>query len=119
MAKRIGGIATVTVSGRVFPLRGSFTVSPSAVERQGIPVQDGVHGYTENPRVPYIEGNISLPPEVSIEDLDGMTNETVQADLANGRSYVLREAWTRSAHEIDTKEGQAKVRWEGISCREI
>jgi hypothetical protein len=119
MASRFAGIAYVKVDGRQLPLRGNFTVSPSPLQRAGIAGQDGVHGFSEVPRVPYIEGDVSLTPDVSIEDLDDITGATVQADLANGKSYVLREAWTVSAFELNTHDGQTRVRFEGVSCHEI
>lgn len=119
MAQRIAGIAFLKVDGALYPLRGNFTVSPSALERAGIAGQDYVHGYSELPRVPYIEGDISLDPELSMDDIEAMTNVTVTAELANDKTYVLREAWCRSALELNTREGQARVRWEGISCDEI
>lgn len=119
MARRIAGIAYVKYNGRQLPLRGGFTVSPSATERTGIAGQDYVHGYSESPRVPFIEGDISLTPEVSIEELDAIEDATVTAELANGKVYVLRQAWTKSAHELNAGEGQARVRFEGTDCQEI
>lgn len=117
--KRIAGIAYVKVDGRQYPLRGSFTVSPSPTERNGIAGQDYVHGYSEMPRVPYIEGDISTTQEVSEEMLSAIEDATITAELANGKVYVLRNAWTKSAHEINTKDGQIRVRWEGLSCDEL
>jgi hypothetical protein len=116
---RIAGIAYLKVDGTQYDLRGNFTVSPSPTERTGIAGQDGVHGYSENPRVPFIQGDISLPPELSIEDLDAITDATVTAELANGKVYVLRNAWCKSAFELNTKDGQTQVRFEGITCNEI
>lgn len=119
MAQRIAGIAFMKVNGGLYPLRGNFTVSPSALERTGIAGQDYIHGYSELPRVPFIEGDVSLDPALSIEDVEAATNVTVTAELANGRVYVLREAWCRSALELNTREGQTRVRFEGVSCDEI
>ena len=119
MAQRIAGIAFLKVDGDLYPLRGNFTVSPSPIERAGIAGQDYVHGYSELPRVPYIEGDVSLVRELSIEDLGDIVNATVTAELANDKTYVLREAWCRSALELNTREGQTRVRFEGVSCDEI
>src|SRR6516162_9144322 len=119
MAQRIAGIAFLKVDGNQFPLRGNFTVSPSPLERAGIAGQDYVHGFSELPRVPYIEGDVSTTPQLSIDALDAMTNVTITAELANGHTYVLREAWCKSAQEINTREGQTRVRFEGISCDEV
>jgi hypothetical protein len=119
VAQRIAGIAFLKVDSDLYPLRGNFTVSPSPFERAGIAGQDYVHGYSELPRVPYIEGDISLVAELSIEALDAITNASVTAELANDKTYVLREAWTKSAHELNTRDGLTRVRFEGVSCTEI
>lgn len=119
MAKRIAGIAYVYVDGRTLPLRGGFTVSPSALERTGIAGQDYVHGFSEVPRVPFIEGDISTTDEVSTEALEAITEATVTAELANGKTYVLSEAWCKAAFEINTRDGQVRVRFEGVSCNEL
>lgn len=119
MGQRFAGIAYVKVDGVQYDLRGSFTVSPSSTKRDGIAGQDGVHGFKEEPRVPFIKGDLSTTAGLSIKQLDAMTNSTVTANLANGKSYVLRGAWTVSAHEIDTGEGKVAVEWQGLSCDEI
>jgi len=119
MAQRVAGIAFLKIDGDLYPLRGNFTVSPSAVERAGIAGQDYIHGFAETPRVPFIEGDISTDPAVSVDTLEAMENVTVTAELANGKIYVLREGWCRSALELNTREGMMRVRWEGVSCDEI
>lgn len=120
MAGRIAGVAFILVDGTQYALRGSFTVSPSSLERTGIAGQDYVHGYSELPRVPYIEGEISTVPGIfSTDTLEAITNSTVQANLANGYSYVLSQAWCKSAVDINTHDGMARVRFEGITCQEI
>ena len=119
MAQRIAGIAFLKVDGAIYPLRGNFTVSPSALERAGISGQDFVHGFSEMPRVPYIEGDVSLVPDLSMDSVEEVVNATVTAELANGRVYILREAWCRSALELNTREGQTRIRFEGVSCDEL
>jgi hypothetical protein len=119
MGKRIAGIAYVKVNGRQLPLRGNFTVSPSPTEREGIAGQDYVHGYKEMPRVPSISGDVSMTPDISLEDLQAITDATVTAELASGHVYVLRSAWTKSAYEVNTADGQVAIVWEGLDCNEL
>jgi hypothetical protein len=119
MAQRIAGIAFLKVDGALYPLRGNFTVSPSALERAGIAGQDYIHGYSELPRLPVISGDVSLDPLLSMDDVEAVTQATVTAELANGKTYVLREAWCTSALELNSREGQVRVTFQGVSCDEI
>lgn len=115
----IAGTAYLKVDGAMFPLKGSLTVSITPVERTGIAGQDYVHGYQELPRVPYIEGDVSTLPEVSTEFLEGITDATVTAELVNGHTYVLRNAWTKGPVEINTHDGQFRIRFEGVDGDEL
>src|SRR4051812_15572205 len=99
MAQKFAGIAYLIAGDRQLQLRGNFTVSPSPVERTMIAGQDGVHGYQELPRVPYIEGDISTTPEMRLEMLDAMTDVEVTAQLANGNMYRLVGATCKAALE--------------------
>ena len=119
MAQRFAGIAFIMVDGNQLPLRGNFTVSPSRVERTMIAGQDEVHGYQELPRVPFIEGDISTTPEVNLEDIEDQRDVTVIAQLANGKQYTLASATCKAAFESNTRDGQIRVRWEGVWCEEI
>jgi Phage tail tube protein len=118
MAQRFAGVAFLKVNGQPMALRGNFTVSPSVVERTMLVGQDRVHGYQELPRVPYIEGDISTIPELSLEDLERQIDVTVLAQLANNKQYVLSGAVCKSGLEANTRDGQVRVRWEGIFCDE-
>jgi hypothetical protein len=81
--------------------------------------QDGVHGFQELPRVPYIEGDISTVPGLSLEALEQETNSTVVAQLANGMQYTLVAATVKGGFEANTRDGQVRVRWEGLTCQEV
>jgi Phage tail tube protein len=119
MAQRFAGIAFLVVDGNQIALRGNFTVSPSAVERTMIAGQDAVHGYQELPRVPYIEGDISMLPGINVEDLLRQTDSTVLAQLANGKQYSLQNATCKGGFDLNTRDGQFRCRWEGIVCHEM
>ena len=118
MAQKFAGIAYLIVDGNQVRLRGNFTVSPSPVERTMIAGQDGVHGFQELPRVPYIEGDISTTPDMYLEDLDGLTDVEITAQLANGKQYTLVGATCKAALEANARDGQVRVRFEGIWCEE-
>jgi hypothetical protein len=116
---RVAGVAYLRVDGRQYALRGNLTVSPDMKEREGVAGQDGVHGYIERPRVPFIEGDFSDVAGLSLAEFENQTNVTVQADLANGKRYLLRNAWTSTPRELNTADGQVTVRWEGMKGEEL
>ena len=117
--RRIAGVAYIFVDGAQYPLRGDLTVSTDTLEREGVAGMDGVHGFTETPRVPWIEGAISDLGGLSLMALQAMCDVTVTVELANGKVYVLRNAWTSTAREFNAADGQATVRFEGMSAEEM
>src|SRR5262245_59988383 len=117
--RRIAGVAYVYVDGQQYPLRGGLTISIDTIERTGVAGQDGVHGFIETPRVPWIEGDFSDLGELSLTVLMAMCDATITAELANGKVYVLRNAWTSGAREFDAAEGQATIRFEGMAAEEM
>lgn len=117
--RRIAGVAFVFVDGRQYPLRGNLTISIDTIEREGVAGQDSIHGFIERPRVPWIEGDFSDLAGLSLKALEQMCDVTVTAELANGKSYVLRNAWTSTPREFNAADGQATVRWEGMASEEM
>jgi len=121
---KIAGTAFVKYSqangqSRQLALRGNWTVSIDPDEREGIAGQDGVHGYKEMPRVPFMEGEFSTVRGFSIDELKAIKDATITTETANGNVYLLRNAWTAGAREIDTAEGQCSIRFEGLSGEEL
>jgi hypothetical protein len=119
MAQRVAGTAFLMVDGGQQRVRGNFLVSPNAFERNMLAGQDGVHGYQELPRVPWIECDLTTVQELNIEDLEAQVNVTVVAQLANNKQYSLGNATCKGGIEINTRDGQCRVRWEGEFAEEI
>jgi hypothetical protein len=119
MALRIAGTAYVTVDGNSIPLRGNLTIAFSPVERTMLAGQDGIHGYQELPRVQSIELDMSTMPDSLLEDLDGQVNSTVVVQSANGTIYSLTEAMCTAALDPNLRDGQVRVKWEGVAMEEI
>lgn len=119
MAIRVAGFATLYAKGKQVAVRGNFTISPSTFERTMLAGQDYVHGYQELPRVPYIEADLTTMPGFRLDELDTHTDVSVTAQPANKMQYVLHGAVTKGGYEINTRDGQVRVRWEGLSCEEI
>jgi hypothetical protein len=115
---RIAGTAYLNVDGNNKLLRGDFEYSPSAFERESIAGMDKVHGYIEKPNVPHISGTLTDAGDLSLADLNAMTNVTVICELANGKTITGRNMWTTATQTGKAADGTVEVRWEGPTVTE-
>lgn len=118
-ANRIAGVAFFKVNGTQYQLRGNLTLNVDEFEREGVAGMDGVHGFTEKPIVPFIAGDFSDSAGLSLQEIAALTDVTVQADLANGKSYILRNAWAAQSRELNASEGTVAIRFEGMKGEEV
>jgi hypothetical protein len=116
--RRLAGIACLSVDGLTYMLAGDLTFSPSSVSRETLIGQDRVHGYGEKPHAGTISATLRDSAGLTVAQLNAMTNVTVVAELANGKTIVGRNLWTVEAQEVKTMDGTIDVRWEGFSVEE-
>lgn len=116
---RLAGIAYVSVDGQSYMLAGDLAYSVSKVSRETLTGQDRVHGYSEKPHAGYISGTFRDAGSLTVADFNAMTNVTVVAELANGKTIVLRNGWTTDAQEVNTMEGTFAVRWDSSDVEEV
>jgi hypothetical protein len=115
----IGGIAYLKINGTQFMLRGDLVVSWDTIKRTGVAGQDSVHGFMEEPAVPYIKGTITDTGGLALASLAAMRDVTVTIELNNGKHYILVDAWTADVRELNTAEGSLAIHLEGIACEEV
>ena len=117
--RRVGGIIFVKVNGTGFQAKGEFTYNLGKSKREAVVGMDVVHGYKEEPQVPFIAGKITDKDDLDLETVLAIKDATATLELANGKVIVLREAWYASEGEVSTAEGEIDFRLEGISAREV
>lgn len=110
----IAGTAYLSVDGNTFALVGEFAYSPGAVSREPAPGMDGIHGFMEKPRSPYIKAKIRDLGGLSIASLNAMTNVTVTCELANGKVVTGRNMWANGEQEAESAEATCDVQWNGF-----
>ncbi|MDB5822172.1 MAG: phage tail protein [Herminiimonas sp.] len=115
---RLAGVAYVTVDGQSYMLVGDLTYSVSKISRETLVGQDRVHGYSEKPHAGFISGTFRDAGGLSVAAFNAMTNVSVVAELANGKTIIGRNMWTTDAQEIKTAEGSFDVKWESPSVEE-
>ena len=99
-------------------VRGEFQYSPSKVTRESIVGRDGIHGYKESPMTPHISVKLTDGNSLSVAQLNAMTNVTVVAELANGKTIIGRNMWTVDDQTVSSDDATLDVKWEGFSVTE-
>ena len=115
MASRIGGTLFIAVNGVRLAVKGNWNLNPGRPKREGVVGMDQVHGYKETPQVPSIEGEATVMPDTDVPALLEVRDATITAELANGQTGVLREAWQAGDGVYGTEEGNLALRFEGMS----
>lgn len=117
-SNRLAGTASVTTNGVTIMVAGQFKYSPSTVKRETLTGMDRVHGYKEKPSAPYISCQIRDSGGTTVADFNDMTDVTVVAELANGKTIIGTGMWTVESQEVDSEDAVFDVRWESFSVVE-
>lgn len=116
---RISGLIYIKVDGQQYRAKGNFTYNLGKPKREAVVGADGVHGYKELPKAPFIEGEISDEATLNLAALQDITDATVTLELPNGKTIVLRKAFYAADGDGQTEESNIQLRFEGETCEEI
>lgn len=119
MGQRKGGIIQIQVDGVMFDAKGEFTHNLGGPKRKAIVGTSTVHGFTEEPQVPFIEGKITDRGNLDVKALINMTDATVTLTLANEKAVSLRQGWYAADGNVTSAEGEVEFRFEGIDADEV
>lgn len=115
MSRVIGGLAYLKADGISIAAKGDYSYNTGQMKRQVIVGIDEPHGVTENIQVPFIEGMTSDISDVDIEAIKNIKDATVELQLNNTKTFVLRNAFYCSEGDHTTAEGEVALRFEGLS----
>ena len=119
MSNRRAGTLFIQVDGVQYDAKGEFTDNLGAPKRDAIVGPDQVHGYKELPKTPFIEGALTDEKSLDLKKFQNIDNATVTAQYANGKTFVLREAWYCADGDRTSEEAEVQLRFEGKSAEEI
>ena len=120
MAKNLGGTGTVRVGDKMLPFRGSMSWNFQTAEKKGIAGRDkSVHGFTEEPKVPHIEGEFTWDGGYTTRELEAIQDATVSVVLNDGRQLVLRGAYVAGDIAPSLDDAKCKLKFEGVDGEEI
>lgn len=117
--QRKGGVIFLKTDSELLDAKGEFTYNLGQPKREAIVGADQVHGYTETPQVAFIEGEVTDSNGLNVEKMVNTTDATITLELANGKVFVLRNAWFAGDANIGTGQGNIAVRFEGMRGEEV
>jgi hypothetical protein len=118
-SSRIAGGTVVSVNGKTIPNKGNVVVKMGVGKRTAIVGEDGIHGYSEASSVPGIEFTASNRNDLDLKALLSTDGATVVAQIPNGKTYTLRDAWAAAENDVNLSEGELKLMFEGLSIEEV
>ncbi len=119
MSTAIGGTAYLKIDGKQITMAGSWSVSPTATVKTGVVGLSGFAGYTEAPRVGFMEGSIIDDGGMSIAELEALKDATITLELVSGKTYIGHEMFLAGEPSHDASTGEISVRFEGKKVEEM
>lgn len=109
MAKKIAGTCYVNVDGTQLVVKGSIETPLNKVVRETV-----LPGYyKETELTPYVSLTAIFTEDFPLKVLQDGTEMTVTCELANGKTYVLSDAYLAGDATYNADEGEATLRFEG------
>jgi hypothetical protein len=119
MTQRRAGIIRVTVDGELQDAKGEFTVGFGTPKRTAVIGSSGVQGFTEEPQVAFIEGALTDRGNMNLKALFELDDASATVEWANGKTFVLRNAWYAGDGTVTSGEAEIPFRMEGPSGEEF
>ena len=115
------GTIYLKIDGDMQDVIGDFKFGLGKPTREGQVGHNGVHGFKQIPTIPFIEGEIRDGNKVSLDAIAKIKDATITLELANGKTYVFKNAWSCNPDGLGlgTEEGNIAIRFEALSGHEV
>jgi hypothetical protein len=101
-------------------IAGEASYSVSTVKRETLSGMSGAaQGYKETPIPGFIKITLRDSADLTIEDINKMTDVTVVLELGNGKTIVGRNMWSVDSQDVNAEEGTTEAHFEGADVKEI
>lgn len=92
--RKIAGVITLTVDGVKQACAGNFKYNLGTPNRTTLVGQDGVHGFSEEPRAPWIEGDLRNTKGFDVKAFyEKKDFDTAESPILRDFSALYRSLW--------------------------
>lgn len=119
MSNKRAGIVFVKVDGAQISVKANVNCNQGLPKREAMMGHDGTHGYKELPQVAFIEGEQTDSKDLDLKKYLMIDGASVTVQFANGKTFVLRNAWNASEGTIGSEEANLPFRFEGLDAEWI
>lgn len=117
---RVAGYLKLKINGVLKQGKGEFEYNLGQPKRTPVLNADGsVAGYKEEPQAPWIKGKITDSSDFDVVELLNLIDATATLDLANGKTFILQEAFYSGEGTINTAEAEIEYEMTGTRAEEL
>lgn len=116
--RRLAGVIQLAIDGAAFDVVGDWEFSNVAVTRETLKGQSRVEGFSEMPNQVYMSGRLRDRADLPVAYLNGLTNATIVAVLASGKTVIMSNAWMVGEVGVNTQDAVYTVRFESDTMTE-
>lgn len=117
-ASRIAGIISFAIDGSNYDVT-NVEIEPTTVTREAKYGQTGFAGTKEMYRAGMLKATIYDSGGITVSDFNAMTDNSIQVGLANGGAFIVTNAYTVEAQNLNTMEGEFEVTWNFSDFQEL
>ena len=110
---RIAGSLFISIDGVQHNVIGDWTLNLGIPKKEPMIGADRYHGYKEMPQNSTISGAVRDSDGISVTALRQLTDATITAEMANGKTYVFRNMTEGSDGNMTTEEASVEVMFFG------
>lgn len=115
MGKRTAGTCYIKIDGQQLEIKGGMEAPIKSFKREAVNSTQRTVGFKETVVGPYVKVTAIVTADFPIDKLDTATDMTITAEFANGKVYVLSEAWLANEAPVKGDEGESELEFNGTS----
>lgn len=113
---QVTGRVFITIAGKRIGSKEGATLKFGGIEREAVIADVGVVGPMDKIVAPQIDCVIVHTAEVSMKEIQDVTNATIGFDTDTGRSFIMEGAFYGSGLQLS--KGEVQAMFYGIQLRE-